>query len=55
LINEGRETEELHFASGPESQEIGFEVRPRRDTWYALVVEDLSGKRAYTNPIWISV
>jgi hypothetical protein len=55
LINEGRETEELHFASGPRSQEIGFEVRPRRDTWYALVVEDLSGKRAYTNPIWISV
>ncbi len=55
LINEGRETEELSFESGPKAQEIGFEVRPSKDTWYALVVQDRSGKRAYTNPIWISV
>jgi len=30
-------------------------VRPEADTWYSLVVEDMNGKFAYTNPVWVIV
>jgi hypothetical protein len=32
---------------------VEFVVQPRQPTWYALTVEDQSGRKAYTNPIWV--
>jgi hypothetical protein len=34
---------------------IGFTVRPSVDTWYSLVTEDMNGRIAYTNPVWVTV
>jgi hypothetical protein len=30
-------------------------VRPGTDTWYAWVVEDREGRRAWSNPVWVRV
>ena len=32
-----------------------FTLRTDQPTWYAVVVEDRLGKRAYSNPIWVDV
>jgi hypothetical protein len=37
----------------PQRMHVDFPLTAPRAAWYALVVEDVRGKRAYTNPIWI--
>lgn len=39
----------------PLRQEVGFAPTPADNGWYALVVEDAAGNRAYTNPVWVNV
>lgn len=34
---------------------VEFVVRPDRSSWYAWVVEDSQGQRAYTDPVWIDM
>lgn len=39
---------------GNERKLLSFELKPEKDTWYALVIEDKEGNQALTNPIWIN-
>jgi hypothetical protein len=41
------------FPDAPREQQLSFTLPPEH-TWYALVVEDQRGRRAYTDPIWVS-
>jgi hypothetical protein len=34
---------------------VDFPLRTRRATWYSLMVEDNDGRKAYTNPIWVTL
>ncbi|HYC08968.1 MAG TPA: CehA/McbA family metallohydrolase [Steroidobacteraceae bacterium] len=41
------------FPDAPRETQVSFALAPER-AWYALVVEDQRGRRAYTDPIWVS-
>jgi hypothetical protein len=34
---------------------VDFAASTAHPTWYALVVEDVAGHRAFTDPIWVDV
>ena len=36
-----------------EATGVVFSPAPDGDTWFALVVEDLSGRQALSNPWWV--
>ncbi|MDH3546906.1 MAG: hypothetical protein OEN22_07385, partial [Gammaproteobacteria bacterium] len=55
LIERGSETETLAFAGTNVLVPVTFSVQPESNTWYSLVIEDMSGKFAYTNPVWVLV
>ena len=55
LIERGNEIEALTFEGTDERVPAKFLVKPESNTWYSLVIEDMSGKFAYTNPVWVSV
>jgi hypothetical protein len=41
------------FADAPHETHVDFPLTTQRHTWYALVVEDAKGRKAYTDPIWV--
>jgi Carboxypeptidase regulatory-like domain len=41
------------FPDAPRQLQVDFSLPPEH-TWYALVVEDQRGRRAYSDPIWVS-
>lgn len=41
------------FDGSPQQARVDFPLTTQYATWYALVVEDARGRRAYTDPIWI--
>jgi len=43
------------FPDSPLESHVDFTERTDHPTWYALVVEDAAGHRAYTDPIWVDV
>lgn len=53
LIERGVELEARGFDGGNAAVAVEFAPRPETDTWYSLVVEDLQGRFAYTNPVWV--
>jgi hypothetical protein len=55
LIERGHEIADKAFAGEGDSFDVSFTVNPESDTWYSLVVEDIDGKIAYTNPVWVNV
>jgi hypothetical protein len=55
LIERGEMVQSQSFDSTEGLAQVKFPVSPKGDTWYSLVVEDAQGKRAYTNPVWVSV
>ena len=55
LIERGSATNGQEMAGERDPVQIEFSVNPESDTWYSLVVEDMSGKIAYTNPVWVSI
>lgn len=55
LIERGSAIEVLALVGESEPVQVDFSVRPDADTWYSLVVEDMNGKFAYTNPVWVIV
>jgi len=55
LIERGREVDGQEMAGEAIPVAVNFSVNPETDTWYSLVVEDIDGKIAYTNPVWVSV
>jgi hypothetical protein len=53
LINAGAVLTVKSFAGTPPEAHVNFPLKTLRATWYALVVEDARGRKAYTDPIWI--
>jgi hypothetical protein len=54
LIEQGVATATRSFA-GAQTAHVEFSLRASRATWYALVVDNVKGQKAYTNPIWVDV
>jgi hypothetical protein len=55
LIRAGTAIDTREFAGTPQQVHVDFSMSTNRTTWYALVVEDREGRKAYTDPIWIDV
>lgn len=55
LISAGTVVAAAKFDGDSDLVSTQFSVRPEIDSWFSLVVEDMSGKFAYTNPVWVSV
>jgi len=55
LIERGHEIAERELTGESHLRDVSFTVNPDKDTWYSLVLEDIDGKIAYTNPVWVSV
>ncbi len=53
LIGGGMSAASKCFDDSPTRSHVAFELRTAHATWYALVVEDAQGRKAYSNPIWI--
>ena len=43
------------FPEAPRESHVDFPLAAQRSTWYALVVQDKEGHKAYTDPIWVDV
>ncbi|MBV9317911.1 MAG: CehA/McbA family metallohydrolase [Gammaproteobacteria bacterium] len=54
LVSDGRVLHTQSFAGAPREAHVEFALPPERARWYALVVEDQRGRKAYTDPIWTS-
>jgi hypothetical protein len=54
LIGDGQARETRTFERAPVTTHLDFTVHPEHLHWYALVVEDQLGRRAYTDPIWVA-
>ena len=55
LIERGVEIKEIEFDGIATVVPIEFAVSPAANAWYSLIVEDINGKFAYTNPVWVNV
>ncbi|MCZ6912800.1 MAG: CehA/McbA family metallohydrolase, partial [Proteobacteria bacterium] len=55
LIERGSEIEALSFDGVVKPVPVEFSVSPNADTWYSLVIEDMNGRFAYTNPVWVMI
>ncbi|CDG81475.1 CehA/McbA family metallohydrolase [Janthinobacterium agaricidamnosum] len=55
LIADGVVLDSLSFDEVTRSKRIDFMLAAQSSTagWYALVVEDRDGRKAYTNPVWV--
>ena len=53
LIGDGERRETRTLEGAPVSAQVSFAADPRLH-WYALTVEDQAGRRAYSDPIWLS-
>ena len=54
LLSDGAVREARSFADAPLEAHVNFTLHIERPAWYALVVEDQHGRKAYTDPIWVS-
>lgn len=52
LVADGVVVESKSYADFPQTRRLEF-MPATRARWYALVVEDRTGHKAYTNPIWV--
>ena len=55
LIGGGVVVESEDIQSFHSEAHLKFALAPDRSTWYALVVEDVEGQKAYTDPVWVDV
>jgi hypothetical protein len=53
LIGSGIVIKTKMFSAAPQRMHVDFPLSTRRATWYALIVEDTRGHKAYTDPIWV--
>jgi hypothetical protein len=53
LIGNGARLESRSFAGAPREARADFQLSTAHPAWYALVVEDQAGRKAYTDPIWV--
>lgn len=52
LISAGVVLADKAFA-GPQETHVDFPSSTENSTWYSLIVEDMRGRKAFTDPIWI--
>jgi hypothetical protein len=55
LIGGGTVLKTDSFAGSPRETHVQFSLTTKHAAWYALVVEDRHGRKAYTNPVWVAV
>ena len=55
LIERGQMIDAVSLSNSAELVSVDFRVNPVADTWYQLIVEDINGRFAYTNPVWVKV
>jgi hypothetical protein len=55
LISNGTVVAEARFDGGSAAMPLEFSVKPEADCWYSLVIEDVAGQFAYTNPVWVTI
>jgi hypothetical protein len=55
LIGAGAVVATRAIIGGVQEARVDFAVIAAHDTWFALVVEDVDGNRAFTDPIWVRV
>jgi hypothetical protein len=55
LIEHGRMRNPQVWPAGTLRAHVDFPLIASRSTWYALIVEDVRGRKAYTDPIWVEV
>ncbi|PAV25950.1 hypothetical protein CF392_08215 [Tamilnaduibacter salinus] len=53
LVSDGGKVVEKRAFDGAVEERAEFEVTATKDTFYAVIVEDQEGKKAYSNPIWL--
>ena len=54
LVSGGAVVSTRTFADAPRTSHVDFVAQPQRDGWFALIVEDQAGRKAYTNPVWVT-
>jgi predicted metal-dependent phosphoesterase TrpH len=54
LVHDGAVEIVRELPGAPRESHVDFKLLGEDPTWYALIVEDESGRKAYTNPIWIA-
>jgi hypothetical protein len=52
LVSDGRVLHTQSFAAAAREAHVEFALAPERRRWYALLVEDQRGRKAYTDAIW---
>ena len=55
LIGAGSIAESREFSARTQTARVDFSLNSQHSTWYSLIVEDTSGNKAYSDPIWIDV
>ncbi|MEP6883658.1 MAG: CehA/McbA family metallohydrolase [Gammaproteobacteria bacterium] len=53
LIGGGRVLKTETFNNTPHEIHVDFPLATERAAWYALIVEDSRGHKAYTDPVWV--
>jgi len=55
LISGGAVLQTRSFNAASQHENLVFSLSTPRSCWYSLIVEDQSGHKAYTDPIWVAV
>lgn len=55
LVADGAIADSRSPADLPRELRVSFERVARKSGWYALMVEDGAGRKAYTDPVWVDV
>ena len=55
LIGAGSVAAVRTIANGPHETSVEFPLTASKRTWYSIEVEDIAGRKAFSNPIWVDV
>jgi len=55
LIGDGVTRETRNLAAAPVQAHVDFRLTAQHAGWYALIVEDQAGRKAYTDPIFVAL
>jgi len=55
LISGGNVADSRSFPDTPLKTHVDFTLTTNHPGWYALDVEDQQGRKAYTDPVWVTI
>jgi hypothetical protein len=55
LISGGNLADSRSFPDTPLKTHVDFTLTTNHPGWYALDVEDQQGRKAYTDPVWVTI